>query len=80
MLECEFKEYDSDYLTYSSSITDKDKSNVVIDIIPSFTLQDVADGIVGTVDTFSGYVDPLSLYKQKPITIKQKPKTKLTII
>ena len=50
------------------------------------TLQDVADGtltpaITPTITpTFSGHVDPLSLYKQKPITIKQKPKSKLTII
>jgi hypothetical protein len=31
--------------------------------------------IIGKIDT-----DPLSLYKQKPITIKAKPKTKLTTI
>ena len=32
-------------------------------------------GTIRSIDT-----DPLSSYKQKPITIKQKPKTKLTII
>lgn len=44
------------------------------------TLQDVSDGTVGITPSFSGYIDPLYSYKQKPITIKQKPKTKLTTI
>ena len=78
MLECEFCEYDGTTITKTLHIH-KTTTN-------SFTIQDVIDRTGGTTvntvitPTFSGHVDPLSLYEQKPITIKQKPKTKLTII
>lgn len=78
MLESEFHEYDG---------TTMDKTlHIHKTTTGSFTLQDVADGTLTSVitpaitPTFSGHVDPLSSYKQKPITIKQKPKSKLTII
>ena len=78
MLECEFCEYDGTTITKTLHIH-KTTTN-------SFTIQDVIDRTGGTTltygitPTFSGHVDPLSLYKQKPITIKSKPKSKLTII
>jgi len=78
MLESEFYEYDGTTITETLHIH---KTSPI-----SFTLQDVADGTLTSVitpaitPTFSGHVDPLYSYKQKPITIKQKPKTKLTII
>lgn len=78
MLESEFCEYDGATITETLHI-----HKTTTD---SFTIQDVADGTLTSVitpaitPTFFGHVDPLSLYKQKPITIKQKPKSKLTII
>lgn len=69
MLECEFHEYDGTTITQTLHV-----HKTTTD---SFTL--LADATVIT-PPFSGHVDPLSSYKQKPITIKQKPKTKLTII
>ena len=65
MLESEFYEYDSGYIPTTSLPVGSSQ--------PATRL--VIKGSSAAVDT-----DPLSSYKQKPITIKQKPKTKLTII
>ena len=65
MLESEFYEYDSGYIPTTSRPVGSSE--------PATRL--VIKGAVATIDT-----DPLSLYKQKPITIKSKPKSKLTTI
>lgn len=70
MLESEFCEYDGTTIHSTLHIHKTTTTD-------SFTL--LADATVIT-PTFFGYVDPLFSYKQKPITIKQKPKSKLTII
>lgn len=78
MLESEFEEYNNPtYLTGSSSYLG---SSTLTGTISSST-----SGIILTQGTTTGAIldtsrDPLDEYKQKPITIKQKPKTKLTII
>jgi hypothetical protein len=65
MLESEFHEYNFGYVPITS---------VAIGTTEPATRL-VIKGSSATIDT-----DPLSSYKQKPITIKPKPKTKLTTI
>jgi hypothetical protein len=95
MLECEFEEYDSGYvpsislpvgssqpttrLVIKGSSAAADSKHILVGGVAYPIRLDSSDGsthsTIATIDS-----DPLSLYKQKPITIKPKPKTKLTTI
>jgi len=70
MLESEFEEYDSSYSTTGIGI-----SGLTISSSSRQVLTDIRASFGGPSLT----LDPLSSYKQTPITIKKKPKTKLTI-
>lgn len=67
MLESEFEEFDP---SYSGTIHVPECSTAAVLTIPT------GSTTFGTGSTSS---DPLDVYKQTPITIKKKPKTKLTI-
>ena len=94
MLESEFHEYDSGYVPITSGAVGSSQPTTRLVIKGSSAAADgnhifvngvaypishySSDGTIGTAKVTSA--NPLSLYEQKPITIKQKPKTKLTII
>jgi hypothetical protein len=95
MLESEFKEYDSGYVPITSGAIGSSEPATRLVIKGSSAAADgnniFVNGIVYSVRTYSSDgpthstiatidTDPLSLYKQKPITIKAKPKSKLTTI
>ena len=95
MLESEFHEYDFGYVPITSgaigssqpatrlvikgSSAAADANGVFVSGVVYPIRLDSSDGsthsTIATIDS-----DPLSSYKQKPITIKPKPKTKLTTI
>ena len=76
MLESEFEEYDPSYITVNiSSGTGTGISGLTISSSSHQVLTDIRASFGGPSLT----LDPLSSYKQAPITIKKKPKTKLTI-
>lgn len=95
MLESEFHEYDFGYVPITSgaigssqpatrlvikgSSAAADGKHILVSGVAYPIRLDSSDGsthsTIATIDS-----DPLSLYKQKPITIKSKPKTKLTTI
>ena len=71
MLESEFEEFDS---SYSGTMHVHKSSTASVLTIPT------SSTTFGTGSTFSTTPsDPLDVYHQNPITIKKKPKTKLTI-
>jgi hypothetical protein len=67
MLESEFEEYDSSYIGISGVTISSSSHQVLTDIRAS-------------VGGPSLTLDPLSSYKQAPITMKTKPKSKLRVI
>lgn len=99
MLESEFHEYDSGYVSITSGAIGSSQPTSRLVIKGSSAAADSKHILVGgiaypishyssdgttintvTTPTLPKHVDPLSSYEQKPITIKQKPKSKLTII
>jgi len=71
MLESEFEEYDSSYSTTGTGI-----SGFTISSSSHQVLTDIRASFGGPSLT----LDPLSSYKQAPITMKTKPKSKLRVI
>lgn len=77
MLESEFEEYDPSYITVNiSSGTGTGISGLTVISSSHQVLTDIRASVGGPSLT----LDPLSSYKQTPITMKTKPKSKLRVI